>query len=138
MHTKLDSVLFVIENEIERDAMSEHTEYLITIRSSDEGEANKQSRAFADFVREIGGVEQSIRRKGDVTTMDLGTIVSVVVASGAVTALGQGLADWLRARRGTKLTIERTASSGSLKAVVEGIDPGTAEYIIEVLKRVEL
>lgn len=38
-------------------------------------------------------------------TMDLGTIVSIVFASGAATAIGKGIADWLRRQPSAKITI---------------------------------
>ena len=58
--------------------------------------------------------------------MDIGTIVQVVATSGATLALAQGIAAWLRARRGVTLRIERDGKSGSVKTEVEGIDPATA------------
>lgn len=46
------------------------------------------------------------RAKPDGATQDLGTIVSIVITSGAALALARGLADWLRLRRAT-ITIRK-------------------------------
>jgi hypothetical protein len=67
--------------------------------------------------------------------MDLGTIVSVVFTSGATLALARGVADWLRARRGATLVLEESSKQGSLKTSINGIDPATAERIIEKVRK---
>lgn len=101
------------------------------VDADDRGEAGRGAQAFADALREAEGVLEATRRKADPDSMDLGTVVQVVVASGAMLALAKGIADWLRARRGVTLTLERSGKSGSLKMAVKGLDPATAERIIE-------
>jgi hypothetical protein len=51
----------------------------------------------------------------------------VIAASGATLALAQGIAEWLRRTRGTKLKI----TVGHIKAEVENITPDVAERIVE-------
>jgi hypothetical protein len=63
--------------------------------------------------------------------MDLGNIVEIVFTSGATIALAQGLAGWLKARRGAKVIVEKTQDAASIKTIVSGIDPATAERIVE-------
>jgi Effector Associated Constant Component 1 len=92
------------------------------------------ARSLADDLREREGVLAARRsREGD-TTMDLGAIVTVIASSGATLVIAQGIADWLRRRRSTRLVIERDPTSGSLKAVVENIDPAAAMRITEILR----
>lgn len=67
--------------------------------------------------------------------MDLGTVVSVLATSGATVALAQGLAAWLRARRGVTITIEKDAKAESVKAAVTGLDPEAAVRIVEIIRK---
>ncbi|HJS87983.1 MAG TPA: hypothetical protein VJ779_21225 [Acetobacteraceae bacterium] len=115
--------------------MSEE-EYRIRIEAPDEAAAAEGARRLADDLRELPGVLAADRRKADESTMDLGSIVGVIAASGATTAVAQGIADWLRRRRGTRLMIERKDGSGSIKVVVESIDPDAALRITELIGRV--
>ena len=71
-------------------------------------------------------LEANRRKEAAAPTMDIGAIIGVVATSGASLAIAQGLADWLRRRRGTKLRIERDPASGSIKAEIENIDPEIA------------
>jgi hypothetical protein len=67
--------------------------------------------------------------------MDLGTVVSVLATSGATLAIAQGLAAWLRTRRGVTVTIEKDAKAGSVKAAVTGLDPEAAVRIFEIVRK---
>lgn len=110
------------------------SQYIFTIETESERDADVQARALADNFREIEGVESSERKKQNENTMDLGTIISVLATSGATLALAQGIADWLRSRRNTSLTIERDVSANSIKVTVERIDPESAKQIIELIR----
>ena len=92
---------------------------------------SKQPVYFADHLRGIIGVLGVERRKTDESTQDLGTIVDVIAASGATLALAQGIAEWLRRTRGTRLRV----TSGRIKTEVENITPEVAERIIEDIIR---
>ncbi|WP_192553517.1 effector-associated constant component EACC1 [Pseudomonas sp. IzPS59] len=109
-------------------------QYLLTIEAENDRDSDSQARALADKVRELKGVESSDRKKSNENTMDLGAIISVIATSGASLALAQGLADWLRMRRTTNLTIERNLSTNSIKVIVERIDPETAKQIVELVR----
>ena len=109
-------------------------EYRIRVEAADEADATRGARQLADDLRELPGVLAAGRQKSDeAVTMDVGAIVGVIAASGAATAMAQGIADWLRRRRGTRLTIERKAGSGSIRVAVEGIDPDAALRITELI-----
>ncbi|MBP0595020.1 hypothetical protein J8I87_36240 [Paraburkholderia sp. LEh10] len=110
-------------------------EYRLCLESDEESTASAQARNLADELRQITGIERAEREKKTEGTMDLGTVISILATSGATLALAQGIADWLRSRRGTKLIVERDASSGSLKATIEGIDPESAKQVIEGVTR---
>jgi hypothetical protein len=109
-------------------------DYLIYVDGGEEGAAADLARSLADDLREAPGVLASQRRKDDQSTMDLGSVVAVVATSGAALAIAQGVADWLRRRRGTTLRIERDPSSGTIKALAENIDPATALRITEIVR----
>jgi len=66
--------------------------------------------------------------------MDLGAIVTVIATSGATLAIARGIAAWLRARKQASITIERDDKTGSIKAVVAGIDPEAAVRIADVVR----
>lgn len=108
-------------------------EYTLIVQAPDERAATEEARRLADDLRERTGVLAADRRKADESTMDLGSIIAVLATSGATVAIAQGLADWLRRRRGTHLTIERTSGSGSIKLAVERIDPEAALRITELI-----
>jgi hypothetical protein len=99
----------------------------IHIEAEDDRAAQQATRTLTDYLREINGVLGVERKKDDTSTQDLGTIVQVIAASGATLALAQGIAEWLRRTRGTKLKI----TVGHIKAEVENITPDVAERIVE-------
>src|SRR5437763_503081 len=105
--------------------------YEIRIEAENDRAAQQATRTLTDHLLEISGVLGVERRKDDANTQDLGTIVQVIAASGATVALAQGIAEWLRRTRGTKLRI----TDGHIKAEVENITPGVAERIIEDIIR---
>ncbi len=107
---------------------------IISIRVEDEDVASEGrfAQALSDHLRPLDGVESVERRKGTADSMDLGVILEIILTSGATLALAKGLADWLRARRGTRVVIEKNESGKSIKTIVEGIDPRMAERIIEL------
>lgn len=109
-------------------------QYFFTLDAESERTADIQARTLTDHLREITGVENAERMKRSENTMDLGTIISVVATSGATLALAQGIADWLRSRRSTKLVIERDPSTNSIKVTVDNIDPESSKQIIESIR----
>jgi hypothetical protein len=108
--------------------------YLLRVDGGEDSVVAGSALSLANDLRELSGVLASDRRKDEDSTMDLGTIVAVIATSGAALALAQGIADWLRRRRGVILKIEREPGSGSIKALVENIDPATAVRITEMIR----
>jgi hypothetical protein len=109
-------------------------DYRIEVEGVDRAAASRGAKALADILIEAEGVLQATQGKtADNDSMDIGSLVSIVATSGATLALAQGLAAWLRARRGATVRVERDAKSGSLKAAVSGIDPEAALRIIELI-----
>ena len=109
--------------------------FVIAAEDPDEAAAGQGAQALADALREADGVLGADRQKADQDTMDLGVIVTAIATSGATLAVAPGIAAWLRARRGVTLKIERESKAGSIKAAVQGIDPATAERIVEGIRR---
>jgi hypothetical protein len=112
----------------------ERDSYEFTVEAEDQATAGAGAQALADALREADGVLEVDRSKADETTMDLGAIVSVIATSGATLAIAQGVAAWLRARKGAKISIEKNGKSGSIKAAVEGIDAEAAVRIAEIVR----
>jgi hypothetical protein len=106
-----------------------------TVSAETQGEAGAGTQALADRLREADGVIEVDRLKPNHTTMDLGSVVQIIASSGATLAIAQGVASWLRARRGVKLRIGRDGKSGSIKVLVEGIDPEAAMRITELVRK---
>jgi hypothetical protein len=113
----------------------ERHRFEIAVAAANRGDANAGARSLADRLREAEGVIEAQQVKADPVSQDLGTIVQVIAGSGAGLALAQGVAAWLRARRGVSLEIRRDARSGSIKAEVHGIDPQTALRIVELVSQ---
>ena len=114
--------------------MEQQEEYRFVVAAEDQATAGRGAQALADALREAEGVLEADRRKADETTMDLGAIVTVIATSGATLAIAQGIAAWLRARKGASITVERDGKTGSIKAVVAGIDAEAAVRIAEIVR----
>jgi hypothetical protein len=112
----------------------EHDSYEFVVEDDDRARAGSRAAELAISLSEIDGVTESIRRKTDYDAMDLGAIVDLIVSSGATVAIARGVAAWLRSRRGTGLRIYKDGKSGSIKAVVSGIDPAAAALITEIIR----
>jgi membrane-associated two-gene conflict system component 1 (EACC1) len=111
-------------------------DYRFEVEGVDRAATSRGAKALADILVEAEGVLQATQGKtADNQSMDVGSLVSVVATSGATLALAQGLAAWLRARRGATVRVERDAKSGSLKAAVSGIDPEAALRVIEMIAK---
>lgn len=105
----------------------------LTLYVSDEDRAasNESAQFIVDAARQTEGVVEATRVKGDTTSMDTGSIVQIVLSSGAMVTIARGLVAWLKARRGASLVIETGAGAESIRTIVKGIDPATAERIVE-------
>jgi hypothetical protein len=108
-------------------------EFTFVIAADDRAAESSAAQALSDLLRETEGVLEVNRRKADRDTMDLGAIVAAIAASGSTLAIAQGVAAWLRARRGASITIERQAGCESIKAAVAGIDSQAAIRITEIV-----
>jgi hypothetical protein len=109
--------------------------YRIRISAEDQQTEQQATRNLEDDLRELSGVHGVKREKEDASTMDLGTIVTVIATSSATVTIAHGIADWLRRTRGVHLTIERNEKSGSLKAAVENVDQATSLRILEIVRQ---
>jgi hypothetical protein len=105
--------------------------FAILVEAENDRAAQQATRTLADHLREVSGVLEIKRRKEDESTQDLGTIIEIVASSGATLALAQGVAEWLRRTRGTKLRV----TSGNIKTEVDNITPDVAARIIEDILR---
>jgi hypothetical protein len=112
----------------------ESQEYSLMVTAEDQAAAGRGAQALADNLREVEGVLEVERRKGNKDTMDLGSIVDVIANSGATLALAAGIAAWLRSRKQASITIERKSKVGSIKAAVTGIDADVARRIAEIIR----
>jgi hypothetical protein len=108
--------------------------YKFTVEAEDQAAAGRSAQALSDVLREADGVVEAVRVKTDDHTMDLGAIISVLATAEATLAIAQGLAAWLRARRGVTVTVEKDGKSGSVKTAVAGLDPEAAVRIVELVR----
>ena len=113
--------------------MADDLRYQITVSADNDRDASQHARDFADALREINGISQISRTKGQESTMDLGSIVTVIASSGATLAVARGLADWIRGHRQVRLEIKREKGSESIKLAVQSIDPDAASRIAEMV-----
>ena len=105
--------------------------YRIVLAAGDDRSSSIAAKSLSDALRGVSGVLDSQRKKLNESTMDVGTIVSIVATSSATLAIAQGIADWIRRNRGVTLTMEKSLASGSIKVAVANIDAKAAEQIIE-------
>lgn len=68
-------------------------------------DANQYAQELEHIARKLDDEVQVRREKPSPTTMDLGSVLTIVISSGAALALARGLADWMRLRRTAKITI---------------------------------
>ena len=108
--------------------------YRIVIVAEDVAGSGSGAKALTDILMQVDGVLQVEREKVDPASMDLGTIVTAIAASGATLAIARGIAAWLQARRGASITIERDGATGSIRAAVAGIDPSLVVRIAEIVR----
>jgi hypothetical protein len=105
--------------------------YQIQIEAEDDRAAQQATRALADQLRELPGVLRVERRKEDLSTQDLGTILEVIASSNATLAIAGGIASWLQLTRRAKVKI----SSKDLEIEVENITPAAAQRIIKDIRK---
>jgi hypothetical protein len=111
--------------------------YRISVRAEDENLSDQDTKDLSTNLSELKGVVEIRRIKDNTTTMDLGTTIAVIATSATFTSLAQGIAEWLRRRRGTNLTVTRDLKSDSLKAQISNIDPATAIRITEIIQSMD-
>jgi hypothetical protein len=109
--------------------------YVFEVKADDSATASRAAVSLADALREADGVLKAVRSKADDETMELGTIVSIVAASGSTLAVARGIATWLTGRRGVSLRVKKTPKTGELIVELKGIDPAAAVRIMEIVER---
>jgi hypothetical protein len=105
--------------------------WTIRLTDADAASASRAAGALADRLREIEGVESAERSRARDDTMDLGTIITVVAGTAAATAIAQGIAAWLKARRDATIEIETAA--GKVRAT--GLDQDTVLKLAQLSPR---
>ena len=111
----------------------ERERFDIAVEADDQGEAGRGAQALADALREADGVLEATRRKADQDTMDLGAIVTWSPPRARPWPSRRASRPGCGRAAARPVTIERDGKSGSIKAAVEGIDPETAERIVEAI-----
>ncbi len=111
----------------------ENDSYRLVVSADNAGMASRDAQDLSDRLCQLDGVIEAHRQKSTEDTMDLGAVVVAVCASQAALAVAKGVASWLQARRGAKVTIERVTTAGSIKAIVNGLDPHAAARIVEIV-----
>ena len=93
----------------------------------DGGSEATSGRYASELMSTIQSVDASVkaeRKRSDPNTMDVGTIIQVVIASQAVALLAAGVADWLRLRSTAKITITKDG------LVAENV---TADQVVKII-----
>ena len=113
--------------------------FRIVVEASDQAEAGRGAQALADRLREADGVLEAVRRKTDPASMDLGPTVDLLANTGtaaaSVVSIAHTVVIWLRSRAGTKVVIERDASTGNLRAEIERLDFDLATRVVEFVRK---
>src|SRR5437763_1175915 len=85
----------------------------IEVQGTNPAESQSLAAELAAVLRLTAQDIQVDRTKRSDQTMDLGTVIGVVVASGAATAVARGVAAWLAKRQSAEITILK---DGAIKA----------------------
>lgn len=93
----------------------------IEVHGADEAESARLAVSLRDWLRDELPTSDVTLVKADQTTMDAGSIVSVILESSAITILAAGVADWLRRRPHSTVKVDGLE--------VTGLTPGGAERI---------
>jgi hypothetical protein len=110
--------------------LMQSTSFTIHFDGASSEAANKYA---AELQRELEQASPDVRveqRKDDKTTQDFGTTLVLVLGSGgAALAVAKGIADWLRKRTGTTITITQE----NTKVTASGLGSKDAVRIVEHL-----
>ncbi len=85
--------------------------YAIKFENVSDMEANKYAAELGEFLSEITPNIQISQERANARTQDAGTILQIILGSGAAVSIAKGIADWLRKRPGTSLEITNDAVS---------------------------
>ncbi|MBC8120277.1 MAG: hypothetical protein H7Y22_00385 [Gemmatimonadaceae bacterium] len=104
-----------------------------SIRLTLESGLNEDSDTLTDellgIISNSENVQSASRTTNGLGKQDAGVIIGVILASAAVTELARGIADWIRAKNGAKVTV--TYPDGPTVSA-ETIDANTALNVIEM------
>jgi hypothetical protein len=102
-------------------------EYLIEVHAPSLKTAGALANSLQDSLKQVG--VPSSREKADPNTMDLGTLVTVIISSGAATALAQGVSTWLQKNLGASVSIKKNGET-----VIKGTNASGIALILQQLK----
>jgi small-conductance mechanosensitive channel len=103
-------------------------EYIVEIHSASLRMAGALASSLEKQLKEQG-FSQVKKTKESPETMDLGTVLTAVVASGAATALANGIAAWLQKNLGASVTIKKNGET-----VIKGTNASGIALILDKLK----
>ena len=103
-------------------------EYSIEIGSPSLRTAGALAASLGKALKEQGVIQVN-KTKENLDTMDLGTVLTVVVSSGAATALAHGIAAWLQKNLGASVTIKKNG-----EAIIKGTNASGIALILDKLK----
>ncbi len=103
--------------------------YEISFDDANAADANRYAEELQQILRQVDESVETTSIKPDQNTMDLGTIVGVVVASAAATAVAQGIADWLRKRQDASVTVKENG-----EVVATNITSEAALDLVRILR----
>jgi Effector Associated Constant Component 1 len=103
-------------------------EYIVEIQSASLRMAGALAASLEKQLQEQG-FSRVKKTKESPETMDLGTLLTVVVSSGAATALASGIAAWLQKNLGASVTIKKNGET-----VIKGTNASGIALILDKLK----
>lgn len=106
-------------------------EYTIAFQTGSLAEKNKWAAALADKLRITDGVTDVKVERESSETMDLGSVLTVVLSSGATLAVARGIQTFLTRYRGAMINIQDKGR----KIKVGGVSGKDAARILEILQQ---
>jgi hypothetical protein len=103
-----------------------------TIEISFDGAPSSDAGRFAQELQDVIRRSQKdltvTRHKTDPNTQDIGTVLSIILTSGATLALAQGISDWIRLRKSSLIMRENG------EVIATGITGEQTVRLVELLK----
>jgi hypothetical protein len=112
------------------ESMDQPIRYTVQFEGLDAADAARAAESLRRFLQEVDPTIQAKRVRTERETMDLGSVLEVILAARAITELTKGISNWLSRTHSSKVTV--IGPDG--KTIVENIGASEAAELAEKLQ----